>query len=269
MTDGSADPAFRRPRCSLVTGASSGIGAAFARRLAAEGSALVLVARDGSRLDATAGELRARYGVAVDTLSADLGADDGCGLVEARLRDGDAPVDLLVNNAGMGVPGRFWEVPKERQEQLLRLNCLAVLRLTHAVLAGMIARGRGDVINVSSVSGFAPAGRGAYGASKAWVITFSEAVGAELTGTGVRISALCPGFTHTEFHDRAGVDMSRVPEPFWLKADDVVAAGLRDHRRGKLVSVPGAQYKTIVALTRIVPRTAVRRVGAAVRRRSQ
>jgi uncharacterized protein len=269
MTDRSAGSASRRPRCSLVTGASSGIGAAFARRLATEGSALVLVARDASRLEATAAQLRARYGVAVESLAADLGTDAGCGTVEARLRDGGTPVDLLVNNAGMGVNGRFWEVPKERQEQMLRLNCLAVLRLTHAVLPGMIERGRGDVINVSSMAGLAPTGRGAYGASKAWVIAFSEAMATELAGTGVQVSAVCPGFTHTEFHDRAGLNMSRVPEAFWLKADDVVAAGLRDHRRGRLVSVPGAQYKTMAVLTRIVPRAAVRRVGAAVRRRAQ
>jgi short-subunit dehydrogenase len=266
MTEVSPDVAFPRPRNSLGTGASSGIGAAFARRLAAEGSGLVLVARDGGRLEASASELRARYGVAVDTLPADLGTDAGCAAVEDRLRDAGTPIDLLVNNAGMGVNGRFWEVPLAQQEQMLRLHCLAVLRLTHAVLPGMIARGHGDVLNVSSVAGFAPTGRGTYGASKAWVISFSEAVGGELAGTGVRVSALCPGLTRTEFHDRAGLNMSRVPEPLWLKADDVVAAGLRDHRRGRTLSVPGAQYKTIVALTRIVPRRAVRRVGAAVRR---
>lgn len=269
MTEAPSRPVSRRPRRSLVTGASSGIGAAFARRLAAEGSELLLVARNADRLADSAAELRARYGVAVGTLPADLGSDAGCAAVEERLRDPAAPVDLLVNSAGMGVSGRFWEVPQQRQELMLRLNCMAVLRLTHAALPGMIAGGYGDVINVSSVAGFAPTGRGAYGASKAWVISFSEAVGTELAGTGVRVSALCPGYTHTEFHDRAGIDMSRVPEAFFLKADDVVAAGLRDHRRGRTVSVPGAQYKTIVALTRIAPRAAVRRVGDAVRRRAQ
>ncbi|MEN3360708.1 MAG: uncharacterized protein V7637_4690 [Mycobacteriales bacterium] len=269
MTEAPSRRVSRRPRRSLVTGASSGIGAAFARRLAAEGSGLLLVARSADRLAEIAVELGARYGVPVDTLPADLGADAGCAAVEERLRDASAPVDLLVNSAGMGISGRFWEVPQQRQEMMLRLNCLAVLRLTHAVLPGMVARGQGDVINVSSVSGFAPTGRGSYGASKAWVTSFSEAVGTELVGTGVRVSALCPGYTHTEFHDRAGINMSRVPERFWLKADDVVAAGLRDHRRGRTVSVPGAQYKTIVALTRIAPRTAVRRVGDVVRRRAQ
>jgi short-subunit dehydrogenase len=269
MTEAPSRRVSRRPRRSLVTGASSGIGAAFARRLAAEGSGLLLVARSADRLAEIAVELGARYGVPVDTLPADLGADAGCAAVEERLRDASAPVDLLVNSAGMGISGRFWEVPQQRQELMLRLNCLAVLRLTHAVLPGMVARGQGDVINVSSVSGFAPTGRGSYGASKAWVTSFSEAVGTELVGTGVRVSALCPGYTHTEFHDRAGINMSRVPERFWLKADDVVAAGLRDHRRGRTVSVPGAQYKTIVALTRIAPRTAVRRVGDVVRRRAQ
>jgi short-subunit dehydrogenase len=263
MTDPSAQ------RCALVTGATAGIGAAFARRLAAEGSGLVLVARDGTRLESVAADLRRRYGGPVDVLPADLGSDPGCATVTARLQDTAAPVDLLVNNAGIGVPGTFWEVPLERQEHQLRLNCLAVLRLTHAALPGMVARGRGDVINVSSVAGFAPGGRGTYGASKAWVTAFSEAMASELAGTGVRVSALCPGLTHTEFHQRAGLDMSRVPELLWLDPDDVAATGLRDHRRGKAVSVPGVQYKTVVAVTKIVPRNAVRRLGAVVRRRTR
>lgn len=267
MTDSPTQPPAGR---ALVTGATAGIGAAFARRLAAEGSGLLLVARDAERLESTAAELRGRYGVAVDPLPADLGTDAGCAAVADRLRDAAAPVDLLVNNAGIGLAGTFLEVPLERQEHLLRLNCLAVLRLTHAVVPGLVARGRGDVINVSSVAGFAPTGRGGtYGASKAWVTAFSESLASELAGTGVRVSAVCPGFTHTEFHQRAGVDMSRVSDLLWLDPDDVVSTALRGHRRGRAVSVPGAQYKTIVALTRIVPRNTVRRVGAVVRRRAR
>jgi short-subunit dehydrogenase len=252
-----------------VTGATAGIGAAFARRLAAEGSGLVLVARDAARLASTAADLSRRYGVPVDPLPADLATDDGCAAVGDRLRDAATPVDLLVNNAGIGLRGTFWEVPLERQEELLRLNCLAVLRLTHAALSGMVARGCGDVINVSSMAGFSATSRGAYGASKAWVTAFSEALANELAGTGVRVSAVCPGFTRTEFHQRAGLDMSRLPGLLWLDADDVVATALRDHRRGRAVSVPGAQYKTLAALTKIAPRGAVRRVGAAFRRRTQ
>ena len=253
---------------AVVTGASSGIGAAFTRRLAAEGSDLVLVARNAGRLQSAATELNRRYGVDVAALPADLATAGGCETVAARLVDPDRPVDLLVNNAGRGLPGTFWETPLADQEQLLRLNCLSVLRLTHAVLPGMVARGRGGIINVSSVAGFTPAARGTYSATKAWVTAFSETVGSQLPGTGVRVSALCPGLTRTEFHDRAGLDMSRVPAPFWLDADEVVAVGLADHRRGRVVSIPGMQWKAIVAASRVVPPAAARRLAGLVRQRT-
>jgi uncharacterized protein len=259
------NPAFRRRRRCVVTGATAGIGLAFARRLAAEGSVLVLVARDQQRLDGTASDLRGRYGVDVTTLSADLATEHGCALVAAVLADEAHPVDLLVNNAGFGLRGRFGQVPLAEEERMLAVNVLAVLRLTHAALPQMLARGAGDVINVSSVSGFAPSGGGTYGATKAWVTMFSEGVNAELAGTGVQVSALCPGLTHTEFHRRAGLDMSTVPGPMWLDADAVVAAGLRDHRRGRAVSVPGVQYKAAVALMRVTPRAVLRRVTRARR----
>ncbi len=253
---------------SLVTGGTSGIGAAFARRLAAEGSDLVLVARDRARLDATAHDLQARYGVEVECIEADLATEAGCAAVEARLADTARPVDMLVNNAGGSAAGTFWQQPIEVYDRMLRVNCLALLRLTHAALAAMVPRGRGDIINVSSVAGFTPGARGAaYAASKAWVTMLSESLAMEVAGTGVRVSALCPGFTHTEFHERAQLDMSRVPNALWLDADEVVTVGLRDHRRGKAVSVPGAQYKAIVAAARLAPRAAVRRVADVVRRR--
>lgn len=252
---------------SLVTGATAGIGLAFARRLAAEGGALVLVARDAGRLDDTAADLRTHYDAAVDVLAADLADDAGCAAVEARLADPDRPVDLLVNNAGRGISGRFWETPVDEQEAMLRLNCRSVLRLTHAALPPMVARGRGDVLNVSSMAPAAPTVRGAYAATKAWVTTFSEGLATELAGTGVRVSAVCPGFVRTEFHDRAGLDMSRVPRAFWLDADDVAAVALRDHRRGLPVSIPGGQYKALAVAFRLLPRGAVARVGGQVRRR--
>ena len=254
---------------SLITGGTAGIGAAFARRLAAEGSDLVLVARDADRLEATATELGGRFGVTVETLAADLATDEGCEAVEERLRAGGRPVDMLVNNAGFGLSGRFWERPVQEEERMLRVNVWAVLRLTHAALAGMVSRGRGDIINVSSVAGFFPGGRGVgYGASKAWVTAFSEGLASDLADTGVRVSVVCPGFTHTEFHARAGLDMSKVPEALWLRADDVVAAALRDHRRGLPVSVPGRQYKTLLAAGRLAPRGLVRRATAVVRGRT-
>jgi uncharacterized protein len=251
---------------ALVTGGTSGIGAAFARQLAAEGTDLVLVARDLDRLEGTAADLRTRYGVAVEVLAADLAADTGA--VRDRLGSAERPVDLLVNSAGIGLPGRFWETPLADQERLFDLNCTAVLRLSHAALGAMVPRGRGDVIVVSSVSGFAPAVRGSYGASKAWATAFAESLSGQLAGTGVHASAVAPGFVRTEFHGRAGLDMTKVPAFMWLDAEDVAATALRDHRAGKVLSVPGAQYKAIVAASRLVPSTVSRRVTDLFRRRA-
>lgn len=250
---------------ALVTGATSGIGAAFARRLAAEGSGLVLVARDVDRLEATAAELRGAHGVEVEVLPADLTDRAASAAVEARLADG---VDLLVNNAGKGLRGRFWETPLADQEQMFTLNCTSVLRLSHAALRAMVPRGRGGIVVVSSVAGFAPGSRGPYGATKAWATAFAESLSGQLAGTGVRVSAVAPGFVRTEFHGRAGLDMSRLPGLMWLSADDVADAALRDHRAGKVVSVPGAQYKAIVAVSKLVPGPVSRGVTEAFRRRA-
>lgn len=236
---------------SLVTGATSGIGAAFARRLAADGHALVLVARGEQRLADTAAELRKRYGIAVETLAADLTEDDGIAAVEARLRDRERPVDVLVNNAGFGNDGIFLDAPMSDELRMLKLHCEAVLRLTGAAVEAMRERRRGFVINVSSVAAYMP--RGTYGASKAWIVHFTEGVAAEMAGSGVRLLALCPGFVRTEFHQRAGMDASRLPSFAWLDADAVVAACLRDLARGRTLSVPSARYKVAVSLARHVP----------------
>jgi short-subunit dehydrogenase len=188
--------------------------------------------------------------------------------VEARLADPAAPVDMLVNNAGFGLAAPFWQGSVEDADRQLQVLVRAVLRLTHAALGGMVERQSGDVINVSSVAGFTTGGRGAtYVACKAWVTAFSESLGLQLAGTGVHVSALCPGFTRTEFHARAGMDPDKVPERLWLDADSVVATGLRDHRRGRTVSIPGMPYKALVVATRLAPRRAVQRVTAVVRRR--
>jgi uncharacterized protein len=256
----------------VVTGATSGIGAAFARQLAAEGSDLVLVARDEARLRAMATELVDRHGVVVDVLPADLFDLTGPGgvpAVEARLTDPDLPpIDLLVNNAGKGLKGSFWRTPVEEQERMLTLNCTSVLRLTHAALRVMVPRNRGGVITVSSVAGLTPGSRGAYSATKAWATVFTESLATELAGTNVRASVVAPGFVHTEFHQRADMDMRKVPEAFWLDADDVAATALRDHRRGKVLSIPGAQYKALVYAAKLAPRNTVRSVGGLLRRKA-
>lgn len=255
---------------ALVTGATAGIGASFARRLAQEHHDLVLVARGVDRLHSTAEQLRSAYDVTVELIAADLSTTAGCESVEKRLSDMDNPVDVLVNSAGIVLAGAFVERDVADSERLTRLNVLSVLRLTHAALRTMTARGRGDVINVSSVAGFTPGARAAvYSASKAWVTSFSESLHYQLAGTGVRVLALCPGFVHTEFHDSAGLDMRGVPDWMWLDADQVVADGLHALRRGKAVCVPGTQYKAIVAGARHLPRRLVRRTAERTGRRAR
>ncbi|WP_336205597.1 SDR family NAD(P)-dependent oxidoreductase [Nonomuraea sp. LPB2021202275-12-8] len=237
---------------ALITGATAGIGAAFARRLAADGFTLVLVARDESRLAEAADRLKLRYGVTVEVLPADLATDSGLSQVEARCREG---VDLLVNNAGFGHPGSLLETPVEDELRMLKVHCEAVLRLTLAALPGMRRRGRGAVINVGSVAGFFT--RGTYSATKAWVLNFSESVAAEVGGPHLKVMALCPGFVRTEFHQRASADMSGTPGILWLKADKVVDEAMRDLALGKRVSIPSLRYKVIVAVGRLVPRRLV------------
>jgi uncharacterized protein len=237
---------------AVVTGATAGIGAAFARALAAEGYELVLVARDGARLAALAAELP----VKATPLAADLATPTGRAPVEELLA-GD--IDLLVNNAGMSLGRSLLKAPPEDLDALLALNVAAVQRLTRAVLPGMVERRRGAVVNVSSVAGFLAQPGSTYSASKAWVTNFSESTGIAMRRHGVRVMALCPGYTRTEFHQRAGVDAGKIPNWLWLSADDVVRAGLRDLRRGKLVSVPDWRYKTATFGARYAPRWLVRR----------
>ncbi|MEV1331800.1 SDR family oxidoreductase [Micromonospora costi] len=252
---------------ALVTGATAGIGAAFARRLAADGWHLVLVARDAARLAEMAAELTGRHGREVETISADLSTDDGCALVEARLATG-SPVDLLVNNAGISLNKPFLRSSAEDEARLLRLNVHAVMRLTLAALRPMTERHHGAVINVSSVAGFGAVMPGStYPASKAWVTNFSESVGQSARPFGVRVMALCPGYTRTEFHERAGINMSKTPEWMWLRADDVVDEALRDLRKGKLVSVPAWRYKVAVAGLRHAPRRLLHAVARDTRGR--
>ncbi|MBN6054233.1 SDR family oxidoreductase [Nonomuraea sp. RK-328] len=251
---------------ALITGATAGIGAAFARRLAADGFGLVLVARDEQRLGEAADRLKLRYGVSVEVLPADLATDEGLARVESRLRENDGrQVDLLVNNAGFGHPGAFLEVSVEDELRMLKVHCEAVLRLTLAALPGMRRRGRGGVINVASVAAFFT--RGTYSASKAWVVNFSESTAVEIHEPKVRVMALCPGFVRTEFHERASMDMSGVPEFLWLDADEVARVAMRDLALGRRVSVPDVRYKAIVAVGKFVPRGLAGAVSARLGRR--
>lgn len=246
---------------ALVTGATSGIGNAFARRLAAERHGLVIVARDAVRLEETARSLRGRHSVEVETLAADLSDRADLERVADRLRDMTRPVDVLVNNAGYGLGKPFLDGLLSEEERMLDVLARAVLVLTRAAAPGMVTRGRGNIITVSSVAGFFPGGT--YGAAKAWATTFTASLAGELAGTGVTATALCPGYVHTEFHERAKKNTSHLPEWAWLDADRVVADCLADVRRGRAVSVPSLRYKTAVFFLRRIP---LRLVGVIVAR---
>jgi short-subunit dehydrogenase len=241
---------------ALITGATAGIGAAFARRLAGDGFDLVLVARDAKRLQANADELCGKHRISAEVLVADLaddGPDGGCARVERRLAEGG--IDLLVNNAGFTTHAPFDSGEVEDEDRMLRVNVRAVLRLAHAALPAMLDAGSGGIINVSSVAGFFPTAGGAtYASSKAYVTALSEGLAAEYAGRGVAVTALCPGFTRTEFHQRAGVPTTGIADRMWLDADTLVAAALADHRKGRSISVPGWQYKVLTEVGRLTPR---------------
>ncbi|MCB0932272.1 MAG: SDR family oxidoreductase [Mycobacterium sp.] len=240
---------------AVVTGPTSGLGAGYARRFARDGYDLVLVARDVARLTELADELRAAHNVEVEVLAADLAEVAGRDAVCERLAAG---VTVLVNNAGFGMTGEFWETAPADLQRQLDVNVAAVMHLTRAALPPMLAAGAGRVINIASVAGLL-SGRGStYSASKAWVVFFSEGLANGLTGTGVTMHAVCPGFVRTEFHQRAGIDMSSIPDLMWLSVDEVVDESLADIAKGKVVSIPGAQYKALTTAGRLIPRGLVR-----------
>ena len=242
---------------ALVTGATAGIGLAFAQQLAARGHDLVLVARDAARLESVAASLRATHGVEVDVLVADLTDRDELATVEARLAAA-APVELLVNNAGFGLKGRFLDNSADAETAMLEVLVTATLRLTHAALGPMVERGSGGVINVSSTAAFLP--RGTYGAAKAWVNSFTEWAAREYAPRGVRLMALCPGFVKTEFHERMDVERGSAPDFMWLETDRLVADALSDYDRGRIISIPSAQYKVIAGAARVIPNGLLQRL---------
>jgi short-subunit dehydrogenase len=242
-------------RLAAITGASSGIGAAFARRLAQRGYDLILIARRLDRLHDLADALARDHGSSAEALGADLSTDNGISSVVARLA-AEPKLAMLVNNAGFGTKGRFFEAPVDEQERMHRVHMDATMRLTHAVLPGMVQRNDGAIINVSSVAAFtrSPANV-SYCATKAWMNAFTEGLFLELAGmrSCVTVQALCPGFTYSEFHDVIGASRDPIPKWLWMKADDVVDASLAGLRRRKLFVIPGWQYRLFVALATKLP----------------
>ncbi|MGI9022064.1 MAG: SDR family NAD(P)-dependent oxidoreductase [Acidimicrobiales bacterium] len=251
-------PAWTR---ALVTGASSGIGRAFAVELAAAGTDLVLVARRRDRLDDLATSLRESHGRDVEVLAADLTDSGGLSAVEARLTDEVRPVDLLVNNAGLLTGGSFAELDIAEEEKEIRLNVLAPVRLTRAALPGMLARRRGGVVNVSSIASLQPLPHWAtYAATKACLTSFSEAVHEEVRKRGVIVLALMPGFTRTELHDRPALPEVAIPGALWMTPDQVVSSALKALDKGRASHVPGLANRAVAVLSRLTPRFASRRV---------
>ena len=249
---------------ALITGPTAGIGSCFAHQLAAKGSDLVLVARDESRLQALAAEVERAYDVETEVLVADLADREALGRVERRVADPARPVSLLVNNAGFGLKEKFLDNSVEDEQYLLDVLVTAVLRLTHAALGPMVQRGAGSIVNVSSVAGYLP--RGTYSAAKAYVTSLSQWADLTYRDQGVRVMALCPGFTKTEFHERMDVSRSSAPSWLWLEADRLVADALADLEKGKRVSVPSRRYKAITGVVRYTPSSVLSRFQGLGRR---
>src|SRR5262245_10220734 len=249
-----------RQRRAVVTGASTGLGAVFASTLARQQYDLTLVARSRERLEALAERLRQSHGIGVEVVVADLTQATALRTVEACVAR-DTALELLVNNAGFGTIGPFATLDPDQEEAEICLNVTALVRLTRAALPGMMARGRGAIINVSSLAAFVPGPYDAtYGATKAFVNSFTEALHEELRGTRACVQALCPGFTHTEFQQRAGIDVSTIPAYAWMTPEAVVEASLAALRRRQIVCVPGLMNRLLALLIGAAPRRLVRRV---------
>jgi len=246
---------------ALVTGATAGIGESFTRLLAANNYNVVLVARDLPRLHERAAGLQSAYGVETVVLQADLSSDAGCAFIEKYIADNE--IDVLINNAGFGINKAFTVSALDSEQNLLDVLVRTPMRLMHVALPGMKARDNGIIINVSSVAGFMAGGT--YSASKSYLTVLSESLNTELSGTKVKISALCPGFTRTEFHQRGRMSMKGLPQFMWLDADRVVAKSWSAAQKGKAISVPGWQYKLLTFVMSIAPRPMVRKIGMSLR----
>lgn len=244
---------------ALITGGTSGIGAAFATALARRGLNLVLVARDTARLDQFAQELRSRYRVDVETLNADLSDRSHVDRVARRLENQEQPIDVLINNAGFSVKGSITGEDHTLQDAGFEVMCRTVLVLSSASARAMTARGQGWILNVSSVSGMVATGP--YSAIKAWATVFTESLAVELRGTGVKVTALLPGWVRTEFHARAGISGSSIPDWLWLRSDALVEQALEDMIRGKVISIPTLRYKALTTLVKHAPRPAIHRIS--------
>jgi uncharacterized protein len=250
---------------AMVTGATAGIGESFTRVLAREGFSIVLVARDLERMKERAATLESQFNVQTAIVQADLATDDGCAKVEKYLTEN--PVEVLINNAGFGINKAFSMSDLNSEQQLLDVLVRTPMRLMHTVIPQMKARNSGSIVNVSSVAGWIAGGT--YSAAKSYLTVLSESLHTELSGTGIKISALCPGFTRTEFHERGRMRMNGLPNFMWLSADRVVSQAWKENQNGKVLSVPGWQYLFLSTVSRFGPRPLVRKLGMNVRVRQR
>ena len=246
---------------AIVTGPTAGIGAAYAKLLAAKGYNLVLVSRDLKRLKQTAADLTASHAIETQVLSADLPTDKGIATLADFIAKNE--IEVLINNAGFGLNSSFVKSSAADEQSVVNILVTAPMLLSHAVLPQMLARKSGTIVNVSSVAGYFAAGH--YSAAKAYVTVLTESMHAEVGKHGVNVSALCPGFTKTEFHQRAKMKMDALPSFMWLDADFLVAKSWADAQAGKAISIPGWQYRVMVWIAKNAPRAWMRRTGITLR----
>ena len=250
---------------ALVTGATAGIGESFTRLLAAQGFNLVLVARDEARLHERAQGLKNKFGAESVVIVADLATESGCAKVEEFIKSNE--IEVLINNAGFGINKAFTMSDLAKEEEVLKVLVRTPMRLMHVAIPGMKERNSGTVINVSSVASFIAGG--AYSASKAYLTVLSESLHTELASTKINVSALCPGFTRTEFHQRGRMSMKGLPNFMWLDPDVVVATSWNETLKGKAISIPGWQYKVLIFVMTTLPRSIVRKVGMNLRKKQR